>query len=92
VSGKREEQGVPARREHGLGGVCTARSGPGLCTCRNESTCVVRGCRRKKRKYDKRTFSKQKEDESKHVASLLQPPPLMSACSFFISSVGSARK
>jgi len=48
VSGKREEQGVPARREHGLGGVGTARSGPGLYTCRNESTCVVRGCRRKK--------------------------------------------
>jgi len=46
VSGKREEQGVPARREHGLGCECTARSGPGLCTCRNESTCVVRACRR----------------------------------------------
>jgi len=58
VSGKREEQGVPARREHGMGGVCTARSGPGLCTCRNESTCVVRACRRnlEKQKYDKWHF------------------------------------
>jgi hypothetical protein len=43
------------------------------------------------KKEDKWTFSKQKEDESKHVASLLQPPPLMCACSFSISSVGSAR-
>ena len=46
MSGKREEEGVPARREHGLGCVGTARSGPGLCTCSNESTCVVRACRR----------------------------------------------
>ena len=43
------------------------------------------------KKEDKRTFSKQKEDESKHVASLLQPPPLMCACSLSISLVGSAR-
>jgi len=31
------------------------------------------------------------EDESKHVASLLQPPPLMCACSFSISFVRSDR-
>ena len=56
MRGKRMEDGVserqkrgtrvPARREHGLGCVGTARSGPGLCTCSNESTCVVRACRR----------------------------------------------
>ena len=45
---ERQKRGtrVPARRERGLGGVGTARSGPGLCTCSNESTCVVRACRR----------------------------------------------
>jgi len=100
MRGKRMEEGVSERQKRGrrcactarawFGGVGTARSGPGLYTCRNESTCVVRGCRRKK-KIDKWTFSKQKEDESKHVASLLQPPPLMCACSFSISSVRSAR-
>jgi hypothetical protein len=36
-------------------------------------------------------ISKQKEDESEHVASLLPPPPLMCACFFLISSVRSAR-
>ena len=99
MRGKRMEDGVSERQKRGSRCACTARAwfgvcvhcGPGLCTCSNESTCVVRGCRRKK-KIDKWTFSKQKEDESKHVASLLQPPPTMCACSFSISSVRSARK
>jgi len=43
------------------------------------------------KKYDIWTFSKQKEDESEHVASLAQPPPLMCACSFSISFVRSDR-
>ena len=41
--------------------------------------------------FSERGHSRKGKWKSKHVASLLQPPPLMCACSFSISSVGSAR-
>jgi len=44
------------------------------------------------KRFSKRGHSRNGKWKSKHVASLLQPPPLMCACSFSISSVGSARK
>jgi hypothetical protein len=64
MRGKRIEDGVSERQKRGTRCACAARAwlgggvncGPGLYTCRNESTCVVRGCRRKKRKYDKWHF------------------------------------
>jgi len=60
MRGKRMEDGVSERQKRGTRCACAARAwfggggncGPGLCTCRNESTCVVRGCRRKKKKIN----------------------------------------
>ena len=57
MRGKRMKDGVSERQKRGTRCTCAARAwlgvcvncGPGLCTCRNESTCVVRGCRRKKK-------------------------------------------
>ena len=54
MRGKRMEDGVSERQKRGTRCACAARAwfggggncGPGLCTCRNESTCVVRACRR----------------------------------------------
>ena len=48
------EDGVSERQKRGTRCACAARAwlgggvncGPGLYTCRNESTCVVRACRR----------------------------------------------
>ena len=57
MRGKGMEDGVSERQKRGTRCACAARAwfgggvncGPGLCTCRNESTCVVRGCRSKKK-------------------------------------------
>ena len=42
--------------------------------------------------FSERGQTRNEKWKSKHVASLSQPPPLMCACSFSISSVRSARK
>ena len=44
------------------------------------------------KRFSERGHSRNEKWKSKHVASLLQPSPLMCACSFSISSVRSARK
>jgi len=96
---ERKEDGVGERQKRGTRCACAASMVWGVCELRGVGQVFTHvGMKahvwraRADANWKKNwTFSKQKEDESEHVASLLQPPPLMCACFFFISSVRSAR-
>jgi len=87
VRGKREEQVVPARRA--WFGVCGEWELAKFLHVK--STRAAHTQLGEKLKFVKWTFSNI-EKKSKHVARLLQPPPMERECSFLISSVRSARK
>ena len=87
MRGKREEQVVPARRA--WFGVCGEWELAKFLHVK--STRAAHTQLGEKLKFVKWTFSNI-EKKSKHVARLLQPPPMERECSFLISSVRSARK